>query len=726
MKVYDSNDLRNVAILGHSGCGKSNLIDALAYTTNISKKMPKLSDKVNMTYSIGLAPIEYNGIKYNLLDTPGYFDFSGEVISSLRASDAAIIVIDATSPIQVGTEKSLELTENMPKIMFINKIDNEKARYKDAIEMLREKYDNTSPIQVGTEKSLELTENMPKIMFINKIDNEKARYKDAIEMLREKYDNKIVPMISPIYKDKKFVKLHNVLENLDDDLDGEFKEQVSSVKEALMEHIAETDDEVLDKYFNGEELTPEEIQKGIIIGIQSGDIIPVICGSTINNIGSEEILQTVGSYIQPKAIEKENPLKALVFKTMVDPFIGKMSYIKVVEGQMKKDTEVVNVNKDVKEKITNLYTMKNGELEEVDCANAGDIVVVTKINSLQTGNTIAERSGVSLLEEIDLPKPQIYFSIVPKNKGEEDKIGSSLNKIAEEDPTIHWYRNAETYSVVPKNKGEEDKISSSLNKIAEEDPTIHWYRNAETKQTLVGGQGELHINTVKNKLKEKFGVDVDLEDIKVAYRETIKSSSDVQGKHKKQSGGHGQYGDVKIKFTRCSDDFEFAEEIFGGSVPKSYIPAVEKGLKDSMQKGILAGYPVTNIKATLYDGSYHDVDSSEMAFKMAAGLAFKKGMEEAQPILLEPIMKLTITVPEEYMGDVMGDINKRRGKILGMEPDDKGRQVIYAEAPQSETFKYAIDLRSMTQGRGFFEMELAKYNEVPQHLASKIIAEANN
>ena len=643
MKVYDSNDLRNVAILGHSGCGKSNLIDALEYTTNISKKMPKLSDKVNMTYSIGLAPIEYNGVKYNFLDTPGYFDFTGEVISSLRASDAAIIVIDATNPIQVGTEKALELTENMPKIMFINKIDNEKARYKD-----------------------------------------------AIEMLREKYDNKIVPMISPIYKDKKFVKLHNVLENLDDDLDGEFKEQVSSVKEALMEHIAETDDEILDKYFNGEELTPEEIQKGIIIGIQSGDIIPVICGSTINNIGTEEILQTIGSYIEPKYVENEKRLRGLVFKTTVDPFIGKMSYIKIVEGKITKDSEIINLNKDTKEKISNLYTMKNGELEEVESANAGDIVVVTKINSLQTGNTIADNANAQLLEEIDLPKPQIYFSVVPKNKGEEDKIGSSLNKISEEDPTIQWYR------------------------------------NSETKQTLVGGQGELHINTVKNKLKEKFGVDVDLEDIKVAYRETIKGSSDVQGKHKKQSGGHGQYGDVKIKFTRSKDDFEFAEEIFGGSVPKSYIPAVEKGLKDSMQKGILAGYPVTNIKATLYDGSYHDVDSSEMAFKMAAGLAFKKGMEEAQPILLEPIMKLTITVPEEYMGDVMGDINKRRGKILGMEPDAKGRQVIYAEAPQSETFKYAIDLRSMTQGRGFFEMELEKYNEVPQQLATKIIAEANS
>ena len=643
MKVYDSNNLRNIAILGHSGCGKSNLIDALAYTTNISNKMPKISDKVNMTYSIGLAPIEYNNVKYNLLDTPGYFDFSGEVISSLRASDAAIIVIDATSPIQVGTEKSLELTENMPKIMFINKIDNEKARYKD-----------------------------------------------AIEMLREKYDNKIVPMISPIYKDKKFVKLHNILENLDDDLDGEFKEQVSSVKEALMEHIAETDDEVLDKYFNGEELTPEEIQKGIIIGIQSGDIIPVICGSTINNIGSEEILKTIGSYIEPNYIKYEEPLKALVFKTMVDPFVGKISYIKVVQGQLKKDSEVINLNKDVREKISNLYTMKRGELEEVDCANAGDIVVVTKIDSLKTGNTLASSSKEELLDEINLPKPQIYYAVVPKNKGEEDKIGSVLNKISEEDPTIHWYR------------------------------------NPETKQTLVGGQGELHINTIKNKMKEKFGVDVDLEDIKVAYRETIKGTSDVQGKHKKQSGGHGQYGDVKIKFTRSNDDFEFAEEIFGGSVPKSYIPAVEKGLKDSMQKGILAGYPVTNIKAVLYDGSYHDVDSSEMAFKMAASLAFKKGMEEAKPILLEPIMKLIITVPEEYMGDVMGDINKRRGKILGMEPDNKGKQIIYAEAPQSETFKYAIDLRSMTQGRGYFEMELEKYNEVPQQLASKIIEEANN
>ena len=463
-----------------------------------------------------------------------------------------------------------------------------------------------------------------------------------------------------------------------------------SVKEALMERIAETDDETLDKYFSGEELDAQDIQKGLTIGIQRGDIIPVICGSTLNNIGTIEILDTVSKYLEPKYLDKDSTFKGFVFKTVVDPFIGKISYLKVTQGEIKKDDEVFNINKSSKEKISNLYTMKNKELVEINKAKCGDIVIVTKSNSLQTGDTISLNKDDEAMPAIQFPKPQIYFAITPKDKGDEEKV------------------------------------SATLNKIADEDPTIDWYRNSETKQALIGGQGELHINIVKDKMKEKFGVDVNLEDLKVAYRETVKGKSDVQGKHKKQSGGHGQYGDVKIKFERSKKDFEFTEEIFGGSVPKQYIPAVEKGLKDSMLKGVLAGFPVTNIKATLYDGSYHDVDSSEMAFKMAAALAFKKGMEEAQPILLEPIMKLTITVPEEYMGDVMGDINKRRGKILGMEPDDKGKQVIYAEAPQSETFKYAIDLRSMTQGRGYFEMELEKYNEVPQQLATKIIAEANN
>ena len=642
MKVYDSNMLRNIAVLGHSGCGKTNLIEAIAYTSNLTNKISKQNDKVNMTYTLGLVLVEYNNYKYNLLDTPGYFDFCGEVISSLTASDAAIIVIDATTDIQVGTEKSLELTEDVPKIMFINKIDNEKSRYKD-----------------------------------------------TLEILREQYGNKIVPMIIPIYKDKKFVKLHNIFENIDE-LDGEFKDEAMSVKEALMELIAETDDEILDKYFSGEELDAQDIQKGLTIGIQRGDIIPVICGSTLNNIGTIEILDTVSKYLEPKYLDKDSTFKGFVFKTVVDPFIGKISYLKVTQGEIKKDDEVFNINKSSKEKISNLYTMKNKELVEINKAKCGDIVIVTKSNSLQTGDTISLNKDDEAMPVIQFPKPQIYFAITPKDKGDEEKV------------------------------------SATLNKIADEDPTIDWYRNSETKQALIGGQGELHINIVKDKMKEKFGVDVNLEDLKVAYRETVKGKSDVQGKHKKQSGGHGQYGDVKIKFERSKKDFEFTEEIFGGSVPKQYIPAVEKGLKDSMLKGVLAGFPVTNIKATLYDGSYHDVDSSEMAFKMAASLAFRKGMEEAQPVLLEPIMSLKITIPEEYMGDVMGDINKRRGKILGMEPLGKGKQVIYAQAPQAENFKYAIDLRSMTQGRGYFEMEIEKYDEVPYQIAQKIIAQANN
>lgn len=640
MKVYDSNMLRNVAILGHSGCGKTNLIETISHVAN-TKKIPKLTDKVNMTYSMGLIPIEYEGYKFNLLDTPGYTDFSGDVISALKASDVAVIVIDATDPLQVGTEKALELTEGIPKIMFINKIDNEKARYKD-----------------------------------------------VIEMLDGKFAHKIIAMISPVYRDGKFIKLHNVFENVDD-LEGEFKEQALKMKEALMELIAETDDETLEKYFSGEELTKEEIQRGIIIGVQRGDIIPVISGSTINNVGTKEIIETISSYIDPKYQDVKSPFKAQVFKTVVDPFVGKMSYIKVLQGEIKKDSEVYNLNRDTKEKIANIYTLNGSELVELERAEAGDVILVTKVPSLKTGDTISKDKNEIPEDEIAFPKPQIYYAVSPKNKNDEEKVGTILSKLVEEDPTLHFYR------------------------------------NTETKQALLGGQGELHLKTVINKMKDKFGTEVNLDDLKVAYRETIKGKSDVQGKHKKQSGGHGQYGDVKIRFERSSEPFEFDEEIFGGSVPKQYIPAVEKGLKESMAKGILAGYPVTQIKATLYDGSYHDVDSSEMAFKMAASIAFKKGMEEANPVLLEPIMKLTITIPDEYMGDVMGDINKRRGKILGMEPTDNGKQVLTAEAPQAETFKYAIDLRAMTQGRGYFEMELVRYSEVPAQIAEKIIAAAN-
>lgn len=636
MKVYNSEKIRNIAVLGHSGCGKTNLLETIAHAANVNK-IPKLSNNVQMTYSMSLMPVEYEGFKFNFLDTPGYTDFTGDVVSALAASDAAIIVIDATDPMQVGTEKALELTEGIPKIMFINKIDNEKARYKD-----------------------------------------------VIAMLDEKFENKIVPMISPEFSDGKFVKLHNLFEDYEG-LEGEFVDQAKKSYDALMELVAETDDDYLEKFFEGQELTRDEIRNGITIGVKRGDIVPVISGSTINNVGTAEILASLENYIDPSFVDEDAKFKGTVFKTFIDPFIGKISYIKVTAGQIKKDT-VVYFEDGSKEKIANIYTIRGGELIELDKAYAGDIIVVTKVSKLSTGKLISTDKNAQSDIEIVFPKPQIYYAISPKNKNDEDKMATVITRLVGEDPTLEYYRNNETH------------------------------------QALIGGQGDLHLKTLVNKMKDKFGLEVELSDLKVPYRETIKASSDVEGKHKKQSGGHGQYGHVKIRFSRSDEEFEFTEELFGGSVPKSYVPAVEKGLRDSMLKGVLAGYPVTNIKAVLYDGSYHDVDSSEMAFKMAASIAFKKGMEEAKPILLEPVMKLTITIPEEYMGDVMGDMNKRRGKILGMESNGKGKQVLEALAPQGETFKYAIDLKSMTQGRGYFEMEFDSYAEVPSSAAEKIVA----
>jgi elongation factor G len=641
MKVYNSDKIRNVVILGHSGCGKTNLVEAIMFNSKLSNRITKPNESINMTYTMGLIPIEHNGYKYNFLDTPGYFDFHGEVVSAMTASNGAVIVVDGTTGIEVGTEKAFEMTDD----------------------------------------------NTPRIIFINKMDNEKADYNKVIDQLTNRYGKNIVPFNIPVYEDEKLVDILNILEDKAE-LENNLQDQISSIKDNLLELIAETDDDLLDKYFSGEEFTPEDIHKGISNAVSSGCIIPLICGSTTNNLGTNALLDIIGSYIQNPIQENDDKFKGVVFKTIVDPFVGKISYVSVLQGELDKDSEIFNTNKSRKEKAYHIYTMRNKEQIELEKAVAGDIIVLNKLNETQTGDTLSADINDEPVVDISFPKPQIYFAIEPKNKGDEEKIGAGLHKLVEEDPTIHWYR------------------------------------NTETKQTLIGGQGELHINSIKNKLKDKFGVDVNLGDIKVAYRETIKSKVDVQGKHKKQSGGHGQYGDVKIIFEPGDDHFTFEENIFGGSVPKQYIPAVEKGLRESLESGALAGYPVTNIKATLYDGSYHDVDSSEMAFKMAANAAFKKGMEIARSVLLEPIMNLKIVVPEDYMGDVIGDVNKRRGRILGMEPDEKGNQVIYAQAPQAETFRYAIDLRSMTQGRGYFEMEFERYEEIPANLASKIVEEA--
>ena len=659
MRVYESDKIRNIAILGHSGSGKSNLMEAVHYTVKLTNRISKPTDEAKLTSSMNLHSLEWNDHKYNFLDTPGYFDFDGEVVSAMAAASGTIIVVDGTTDLQVGTDKALEITDEY---------------------------------------------QTPRFIFVNKIDSEKSDYDKILDQLRERYGKKIAPFHVPWGKAEAFKGFINVVDMFAREYNGkecvtvdmptDMDDIIAPVREMLMESVAESDEALMEKYFAGEEFTTEEIHKGLRKGVLEGDVIPVLCGSTAKNIGVHTLLDMIWDYLpsplDEKDIKESDVFAGQIFKTIVDPFVGKISFVKIHEGHLKPESELYNVKKGHKERIPKVFTLVNGEYKEMSEARAGDIVAFTKLQDSSTGETLSSKSGHDSYDDLVFPKPQMLVAVEPTNKGDEEKI------------------------------------SSGLQRLMEEDPSFTWERNAETKQTVLGVQGEIHVNSLKDKLKDKFGVEVKLLDLKVPYRETIKGKSDVQGKHKKQSGGHGQYGDVKIRFGPSSEPFEFAEEIFGGSVPKSYIPAVEKGLKESMEKGILAGFPVTNIKAVLYDGSYHDVDSSEMAFKLAANMAFKKGMEEAKPVLLEPVMKLKIVVPEEFMGDIMGDINKKRGKVLGMEPFKGTKQIIMAEAPQSETFKYAIDLKAMTQGKGYFEMEFERYDEVPSQLAQKIIEERKN
>ncbi|HZK38094.1 MAG TPA: elongation factor G, partial [Clostridia bacterium] len=536
--------------------------------------------------------------------------------------------------------------------------------------------------------------------------------------LKEKFGNKITPFQIPLGENENFIGGINIVKMVAEEYDGKgysekpipenLMDRVNPIREMLLESVAESDEALLEKYFEGEAFTEEEIQEGLRKGILSGDIVPVLCGSSTNNIGALSLLDMLVDYapspmdmplnkgfnphdkdeVIERTLEPDEPFSAQVFKTIVDPYVGKISLLKIISGKLTLDMEVLNTNKDKKEKIGSLFVLRGKNQIEIEEAFAGDIVSIAKLQYTNTGDTLCSINDPIMYSSIDFIKPQLALSIEPKSKGDEEKI------------------------------------SSGLQRLAEEDPSFYFERNPEVKQTLIYGQGELHVNIITSKLKNKFGVDVELRDPKVPYRETVKGKSDVQGRHKKQSGGHGQYGDVKIRFEPAPDEFEFKEEIFGGSVPKSYIPAVEKGLRECLESGVLAGYPVVNVRAILYDGSYHDVDSSEMAFKIAASIAFKKGIEAANPVLLEPIIKVEVIVPEEYMGDVMGDLSKRRGKILGMEPQPKGMQLVVAEAPQSEMFKYATDLRSMTQARGSFSMEFARYEEAPQIISEKVIEAA--
>ena len=684
MKDYQSDKIRNVALVGHGGCGKTIMAEAMLYTTKVTNRLGKVEDgntvsdfdKEEIARRISIStssiPVEWKDYKYNILDTPGYFDFVGEVSCALRVAGGAVIMVDASSGVEVGTEKAWNYlsTQKIPRLIFVNKMDKDNVSFDKVLNELRDKFGKSvAPFAIPMGESSDFKG------FVNVVD-----------------------LISREYNGKECV---------DKPVPAEYEGSIASIREMLFESVAESDETLMEKYFAGEEFTTEEIHTGLRKGVINGDIVPVLVGSAINNIGIHTLLDMIHDYmptpkdakpcvgVNPrdgKQIERNidvtEPFSALIFKTIVDPYVGKISLMKVCSGKLSTDMEVYNPEKDEHEKIGNLFLLRGKNQIPVENVVAGDIAAVAKLQYASTGDTLCDKSKPIKYERIVFPQPTLFMAVEPKAKGDEEKIGTGLNRLTEEDLTF----------------------------IVE--------RNAETKQTLIGGQGDMHINVITNKLKNKFGVDVQLVEQKIPFRETIKGKSDVQGKHKKQSGGHGQYGDVKIRFEPFDEPFVFADQVVGGSVPRNYIPAVEKGLRECLDTGVLAGFPVVNIKATLYDGSYHDVDSSEMAFKIAASMAFKKGIEMAKPVLLEPIMHVEILVPEEYMGDIMGDMNKRRGRILGMEPLDDGTQKVVAEAPQTELFKYATDLRSMTQARGSFTMYFERYDEMPQHLSQKVIEDA--
>lgn len=658
MKIYDIESIRNIAILGQTGAGKSNFIESLEYTVGLTKRITNPTDESKMSSTTTLNSLEYQNMKYNFLDIPGYSDFSGELESGLTACAGAIIVVDATSDVSIGTENAFEVTDDrkIPKFVFVNKVDSDKADYDKIIRELKNKFGKRiAPFHVPWGKA----------------DSFKGHI-NVVDLFARKYNGKDCENAP-----------------MPDDM------EVEEIRNMLLEAVAETSEELMDKYFAGEEFTTQEIHAGLRKGVLDGSLVPVICGSSYKNIGIHTTFDMIKEYMPSpldnvKINSSVKEFTAQIFKTVIDPFLGVLSYAKVISGELKPDTEVYNINKNETERIGKIYTWVHTDLVELQKAVVGDIVVFNKLNYTKNSDTLSINPKANALPEIKFPKEQMLVAIEPANKADDDKI------------------------------------SNALHKLRDEDSSFYWRRDQETGQTVLGVQGEIHANTIINKLSKKYGVKVLTTELKVPYKETIKGVSDVQGKYKKQSGGHGQYGDVKIRFSHSEDEkFVFEEEIVGGVVPKSYIPAVEKGLVEALKEGVLAGYPATNIKAVLYDGSYHDVDSSEMSFKIAAAMAFKKGMEQANPVLLEPIMELRITIPEEYVGDIMGDINKKRGRVLGMESLGN-KHLIVANAPMAETFKYINDLKSMTQGRGSFEMEFERYEEVPYDIAKKIIEKANS
>ncbi|AGA69493.1 translation elongation factor 2 (EF-2/EF-G) [Desulfitobacterium dichloroeliminans LMG P-21439] len=666
MKTYDTMNLRNICLVGHGGAGKTSLSEACLFSSGATTRMGKVPEgntmsdslpeeiKHKVSISTSLIPVEWQDFKINILDTPGYSDFFGEVKSALRVAESGVVVLCGVSGLEVQAELILDLMEEqkLPRVIFINKLERENASFSKTIEQLKESFPNTRFVPLHIPLGLE---------------NDFQGVVDILEQKAYVYENDA----SGKYTLK--------------DIPSEYASVAEEYREILAEAVAEADDDILTKYLDGEVLSNEDLRQALKSALEQNLIVPVLAGSALKNIGTGNLLDFFVQYAPGPQVREER--SALVFKTLADPYVGKMSFVRVYGGKIQADSLVYNTLKEKEEKISTPFILRGKNQDPVQSIPAGDIAVIAKLQDAATGDTLCSKDDPVQLKGIDFSIPRLPVAIAPKSKGDEDKLGNALVRLTEEDPTMRVEK------------------------------------NIETKELILYGMGEMHVEILMEKLQRKFGVGVEMKVPRVPYRETIRKSVKVEGKHKKQSGGHGQYGHVWLNLEPITDDeFVFSEEVFGGAVPRQYFPAVEKGIREAMLEGVLAGYPVTGFKATLTDGSYHSVDSSEMAFKLASIIAFRKGAEMATPTLLEPIVEVEVRVPEAYMGDVIGDINGKRGRVLGMDADGKF-QVIKAHVPQSEMMRYAIDLKSMTQGRGSFDIRFLKYDEVPSRISEGIINE---
>ena len=681
---YANKDIRNILVAGHAGCGKTTLIEALLFSTdpemqragtvqdgNTVCDFDPEEQKRHASLAAAVAPVEYDGVKLNFIDVPGLFDFELGMYEGIHAAESVLITVSARSGVTVGAEKAFHLAEKNGK---------------------------------------------SKIIFVNKTDLENANYYKILENLKTKFGPSICPCVVPVRQDDGTILYVNLFSQKAFKYESgkqvqvelpEMGHRLEGLVAAMSEAVAETDDELMEKFFSGEPFTTEEIVNGLAKGCRSGAITPVFCGSAVNQQGLDMLLYNLKVLLPSPAdvptvlaedaagepvevtCDPAGPLAAYVFKTVADPFVGKLSYVKVASGTLKSDSALVNARTGEAERMGKLLYVKGKKQTDTTAIGAGDIGAVTKLPAAQTGDTLCGAGRVVKLPAPAFPTPTLSMAIRVAKKGDEGKIGSALARLMEEDPTL-------TYRM-----------------------------DTETGQQIISGLGEQHLDVVVAKLKAKFGVDVDLTVPRVAYRESVRKKCKAQGRHKKQTGGHGQFGDVWMRFEPGdTEELQFCEEVVGGAVPKNYFPAVEKGMREAVVHGVLAGYPVVYLKATLYDGSYHPVDSSEMAFKTAVQIAYKTGMPQASPVLLEPIGELKVTIPDSYMGDVIGDLNKRRGRVMGMNPDGEGNQIVEAEVPMAEMGRYAIDLRSMTQGRGSFTFRFVRYEDAPPAVQEKAIEAA--